>query len=435
MFKKIRFLFLVIGFTLLTMLFVFSVKADENPTDFTSPNLSPTVKLGPTIDIWMDDVNNSSPAVAYNNHHDEYMVVWYNDRDGGARDIYARRVRGDGTLLSSFTVAQGENIRYYDPDIAYSPKHDEYLVVYTYDIPGMDDDIRALRVNWDGSWISSEIQIGRPDKSGNQVHPAVAYNSQADEYLVVYENKWIGPKDIDAQRVRASDGAILSWRNIATGPAELRSFPDVAYSPGDDYYLIVYTYQPSSSTDPGDILGKVTSLNMSYLSAEIEICSDANDQKWVSLDGSADEFLVAWEDSPSTSTREIYARRVASDGTPLGPSGGFWIAGSPGSSNGSPKVAYGAGGAYLIAWHHHIFGSDYDIFARFAMPGRDSALGSEFLLDDHSFTQLDPVLACSSFADCLMAHFGNVASGVEFDIRGRLVMLNRVFLPISIRGH
>ena len=99
-------------------------------------------------------------------------------------------------------------------------------------------------------------------------------------------------------------------------------------------------------------------------------------------------------------------------------------------------MAYGAGGAYLIAWYRHISsGSNFDIFARFAMPGRDSALGSEFVLDDQAVTQFDPVLACNSIGDCLMAYFGNSTSGGDFDIRGRLVMLNRVYLPISIRGH
>lgn len=60
--------------------------------------------LDPFINIWVDTVDNREPAVAYNSNHDEYLVVWYNDQGGGTWDIYARRVRGDGTLLSNFCV-------------------------------------------------------------------------------------------------------------------------------------------------------------------------------------------------------------------------------------------------------------------------------------------------------------------------------------------
>ena len=430
--NKYLVLLLMFGLLLLTGV---PVEAGENSVESDSGLLSPSVKLSPFINIWLDDVDNIIPAVAYNNRHNEYMVVWYNIRGGGAtRDIYARRVRADGTLLSSFTITHNANFWNYNPDIAYSPKHDEYLVVWTYDSVITDSDTWARRVKWDGSWMSSEFAIGRPDKSGKQVNPAVAYNSQADEYLVVYENNWGGSKDIDAQRVRASDGMLLSWRNIATGTGQLRSFPDVAYSPGNNYYLIAYTYQ-SSMLDRGDILGKVTSWNMGYLSAEIEICSDANHQWYVSLAGSSDEFLAVWEDSPSCLTTEIYARRIAGDGTPLGPSRGFWIAGSPGGHEGSPYAASGAASGYMIVWHRYIPGSNHDVFARFVMKGMDSAFNSEFTLDNDVAEQMFPVAACSKFGDCLMVEADNNSVGGDFEIRGRMVMFDRIYLPLSIRGY
>ena len=428
-----KFLVLLLMFGLLQLTGT-PVEAGENPVKVLSSLSISSVKLSPFINIWLDDVDNYLPAVAYNSLHDEYLVVWYNDR-GPTKDIYARRVRSDGTLLSSFTITHNENFRNYDPDLAYSPKHDEYLVVWTYDSALTGDDIWARRVKWDGSWMSNEFAIGRPDKSGEQVNPTVAYNSQADEYLVVYENRWGTSKDIDAQRVRASDGTLLSWRNIETGPGQLRSFPDVAYSPGNNYYLIAYRYQPSSLSDPGDILGKVASWNLGDLSAEIEICSNANNQNFVSLAGSSDEFLAAWEDSPSTSTTEIYARRIDSDGTPLGPSGGFWIAGGPGSSEGSPYVASGAASGYMIVWYRFVGGSNFDVFSRFVLKGSDSAFNSEFALDNDIAAQWDPVAACSRFGDCLMVEADNNSAGGDFESRGRLVMFNRVYLPLSIRGY
>jgi hypothetical protein len=411
-----------------------SMSAFAHPAEVGAPVSGTNVKLSVFINIWLDDVENYLPAVAYNSRHNEYLVVWYNDR-GPTRDIYARRVRSDGTLLSHFTVTHNANFWNYDPDIAYSLIHDEYLVVWTYKSTLTGNDIWARRVSWDGSWLGSEFQIGRPDKSGDQASPAVAYNPQADEYLVVYENRWGGTRDIDAQRVRASDGAVQSWRNIATGPGELRHFPDVAYSSASNSYLITYWYQPSSSADPGDVLGKLASPNLGDLSGEINICVDNNNQKFPTVAASTGEFLVAWEDSPSLTTTEVYARRIAADGTPLGPSGGFWITGITDQHSGSPVVASGSASGYLITWYRYMGASNWDVFARLVRPGHDSGFNSEFAVDNDVGVQWDPVAACSTTGDCLVVEEDNNSDLGDFEIRGRMVIFEKVFLPLSISGY
>ena len=401
----------------------------------TSINTLPGMNFGPFINIWLEtNIDGDSPAVAHNRLHNEYLVVWHNDR-GATIDVYARRVRADGTLLSYFTISHNANFWNYNPDVAYSPKHDEYLVVWTYDSVITGSDTWARRVKWDGSWMGPEFQVGRPDKSGNQVNPAVAYNEQADEYLVVYENRWGSTKDIDAQRVRASDGQVLSWANIASSPGTLRHFPDVAYSPGDDKYLIVYWYQPSSSTDPGDIFGKVVNSNMSEMSNEINICVDANDQRFPSVAGEVNEFLVVWEDNPSSSTHEIYARRIASDGIPLGPAGGFWISGTPGSGNGSPQIASGATGGYLVVWDRYMGGVDFNVHGRFVRPGIDSGFNSEFPIDNDTSKQWHPAAACDQTGDCLVVESDGNSAGGDQEIRGRLIWFTRVFLPVNLKGY
>jgi hypothetical protein len=405
----------------------------EAGVDSNNVPLKSSVRLGPFIDIWLDNDENYLPTIAYNSHHDEYLVVWYNDL-GPTKDIIARRVRSDGTLLNSFTIAHNENSRYYDPDLAYSPLHDEYLVAWSADSVSTDRDIWARRVKWDGSWMSAEIAIGRPDKTGKQTDPAVAYNTQSDEYLVVYENRWTETWDIDAQRVRASDGAALSWRNIATGTGEKRSFPDVAYSPSDNHYLIAYWYRPSSSPELGDILGKVTSANMSTLSAEIDICADGDNQRFVTLASSAEGFLAAWEESAGTSPAGIFARRITSDGTPIGPPGGFVLAGgSPVTGEQSPFVVSGGASGFMVIWHRYTVGADHDLIARLVKKGSDSALNSEFAISTGSGNQWAPAAACSTSGDCLVVYQDNNSSGGDFEIRGRMVIFDRIYLPISIK--
>jgi hypothetical protein len=385
--------------------------------------------LSDFIDILLDGVDNYNPAVAYNSKHDEYLVVWENDR-GATRDIYAQRVTGDGDLKSSFTVISNANKWNWLPDVAYSAAQDEYLIVYAYNHSSSDYDIYARRVRWDGSWMSTEIAINQD--ADKQWYPAVAYNSQNEEYLVVYENYWAGGlRDIAAQRVKASDGTLPSWRNIATAPGTVRRLPDVAYNAARNEYLIAYTYQHATN---GDIYGKVASANLGTLSNEIYIVPNTNDQDGVALAAGPNEYLAVWEDGPSGSYRTIYGRRVTGTDTlhPYIP-----IADHSGEACIEPAVAYGDIYGYLVTWRYASSGaSGDDVYGRYVKAGQDSAWGSEFAIDDTSNSQRSPALACAPYGDCLLVEEDNWAFGGpgDYEIRGRLVMAHRVYLPLVVRN-
>jgi hypothetical protein len=391
------------------------------------PGVSQAPPLGPFIDIWLDTVDNYNPALAYNSKHDEYLVVWENDR-GATRDIYARRVAGDGTPLSQFTVVSNANKWNYLPDVAYSSAQDEYLIVYTYQFSASDYDIWARRVKWDGSWMSAEIAIDtNPDK---QWYPAVAYNSQNHEYLVVYENYWAGGlRDIAAQRVRASDGVLLSWRNIATAPGTVRRLPDVAYNAARNEYLIAYTYQ-YQPTD-GDIYGKVASFNLGTLGSEIHIVDNTYDQDGVALAASPNEYLAVWVDGPSSTHRTIYGRRVSGTGTlqPFIP-----IADHSGQACVEPAVAYGPFYGYLLTWRYIPTTSVWDVYGRYVKPGQNQAGGNEFAIDNGLYSQKSPALACGLSGDCLVAEEDNWPGG-DYEVRGRFVTAQRVYLPLMLKSY
>ena len=118
-------LFLVASLLLLIALLVPNTLADVGESKGDQPRIAAGPQLGAFLNIWLDDVDNLEPAVAFNSRHDEYLVVWSNTRSAGAtKDIYARRVRGDGTVLSNFTIAHNANFHNYEPDVAYSPAQD-----------------------------------------------------------------------------------------------------------------------------------------------------------------------------------------------------------------------------------------------------------------------------------------------------------------------
>ncbi|MEZ4556352.1 MAG: hypothetical protein R2854_07880, partial [Caldilineaceae bacterium] len=84
--------------------------------------------------------------------------------------------------------------------------------------------------------LGGEIVVSALDN--DQLWPAVAYNPQHREYLVVWQNNWSGNRDIYAQRVDAQ-GDLLSWFAVTTGTHD-RAQPAVAYDPVNQRYLVTW---------------------------------------------------------------------------------------------------------------------------------------------------------------------------------------------------
>jgi len=392
--------------------------------------------LGPYLDIWSGDgVNNWGATTAYNRLHGEYLVVWTNERSG-SMDIYARRVHSDGRVEPWFCVVTGPGKSYYAPAVAYSPAQDQYLIVYTHDVTTTNSDVWATAVSWNGGWISNPFPIRQ--EAEHQQNPAVAYNSQDDEFLVVYENGWTGSNfnDIAARRVRASDRALLSWRNIASGAPDLRTRPDVAYNGARNEYLIAYTYQPGSYLNPGDVYGKVTSADMGTLSSEISIRTGAGCQGEVSAAAGPDEYLVVWQDRVcGTNEANIYARRVNGAGEPQGPAAGFPLTIAPAYQT-LPSVAYGAGCGYLVAWRH-VPGTPqvWDVYGRYVRPGHDAAADAEFTISNIPSWDTGEDVACAPSGDCLVVMDNYAGGASDLEIQGRMVALHHVYLPLVVRAY
>ncbi|MGB7115892.1 MAG: hypothetical protein WBD56_07085, partial [Anaerolineales bacterium] len=76
------------------------------------------------------------------------------------------------------------------------------------------------------------------------------------------------------------------------------------------------------------------------------------------------------------------------------------------------------------------------VYGRYAMPGRDIGVGSEFALDNDVQAQKFPAVACTPNGDCLMDEEDNNSVGGDFEIRGRLVWpyIVPLYLPLVLRN-
>jgi hypothetical protein len=208
---------------------------------------------------------------------------------------------------------------------------------------------------WEPNWINTATAPGFGPfitiwEDGLDNHePAVAYNGEHDEYLVVWYTKQ-GPNtwDIWARRV-GSDGSLRSWFNVATGVGK-RWEPAVAYSPVQDEYLIVYTFEVGVSDY--DLLATRVKWDGSWKSAEFVVAAPLGIQ-WtpsVAYNSQNDEYLVAYANVWGSGAHDIAAQRVDGNGTLLS-----WrnIASDATNLRSVPDVAYNAArNEYLIAYSY-----------------------------------------------------------------------------------
>jgi hypothetical protein len=159
------------------------------------------------------------------------------------------------------------------------------------------------------------------------IHPAVAYNSMRDEYLVVWYNDRPSNDDIQAQRLD-KNGKLLGGKfYIATGANHERRFPDVAYDSKNDQYLVVWQDFNSATMISGDaIYGRRVSGSGDVLDT-IDIVIKGTGARLflpqkpkVDYSNKSDKFLVVWEDTtyPITVKKDILGKIVLPNGTTQG---------------------------------------------------------------------------------------------------------------------
>ncbi len=354
-------------------------------------------------DIWYNAFNT---AVAYNSTDDEYLVVWYADDNSGTLaddefEIYAQRVDaatgaliGANFRLSDMGGTGNADYDAYNPAVAYDSTDNQYLVVWEGDdntAPLVDGEyeIFGQRLSSTGSGVGTNdfrISDMGPDGDANYdaIRPAVAYNSTANEYLVV----WQGDDDagslvdeeneIFAQRLNAATGAEVGTNDFrlsdmgGVGDANYDAYaPAVAYNSADNEYLAVWA---GDDTTPGDneteIFGQLlTATGGGTGSNDFRISDMGPDGNTsyaahfpdVAYNSTDNQYLVVWYGDDDTGDLvneefEIYGQRLtaagASTGTndfrisSMGPDGDIAYRAE------YPAVTYNrASNQYLVVWH------------------------------------------------------------------------------------
>ena len=258
--------------------------------------------------------------------------------------------------------------------------------------------------------ISSDVE--------HQYEPDVVFNPNDDEYLVVYVNGWFsGLFDITAQRVDG-DGTLLSWANVASSSSAQRHSATAAFSPELDRYLIGYS-RAAGSAAGYDVVGKTADPDLAGLSIapEIVLVDSATDAASNPAVGASADGFIALYNLPI----DVRARRLAGDGTPLGPGEGFPLGNQSSVAVGYPLEANAVARAdaigFVSAWHEYEIGTA-DVYAQAVSPNSDRVLGPPLEVAVGPVDQMLVDIDCAPWGTCLVVYQS------DSDIVGRIIRLN-----------
>lgn len=320
--------------------------------DIKGQRLTPSgALLGVEIGLSSSYLNQQQPAVAYSTQQQRWLVVWEDDR-AGVRSINGQLVSRDGWILGRLIHIGTQGSGQYSPAVAYNPDDDEFMVVWA-DWRSGSYDVWGQRVSAVDGSLHPEFQINTdPDW---QWYPAIAYNPDRGQYLVAWSDRRDDPGDGSnynayGRRLYADGSAIDADDFVISAREYNQENVAVAYNPAQGQYLVVWNEGSSAGlriagqrvrdSKPGHLEGP-----------NFDICTATGDQvkPSVACNTTSGEYLVVWQDRRSTSTHDVYGRRVAGDGTLLG-ADDIAISTAAGSQW-NPHVAYGPShDRYFVCW-------------------------------------------------------------------------------------
>jgi hypothetical protein len=327
-----------------------------------------------------------APAVTYNDAAGEYLVVW----DDG-NDLFGQRVDGDASAVAQdFVISQAPNAQWFGA-VAFGG--DRYLAVWG-DYRSAGPDIFGQFVSQAGELLGDEI--GLSPAFLNQQFPALAYGSAQQQWLVVWEDDHTGLRGITGQFM--THGGLLVGEPFTIGAHVNGQYsPAVAYNPDDDEFMVVWDDWRNLNHD---IYGQRVKASDGSVFPEVQITSNP-DWQWtpaLAYDGDAGQYLVVWSDNRNDpgddSNWDIFGKRLKQDGTPWD---GFALDICKRQDNQEhPAMAYNPQERqYLVVWE------DSSLYGR-GIAGQRIGDGSTWRVDPDNFdicsgdAQLHPSVACNT---------------------------------------
>ena len=325
-------------------------------------------------------------------------------------------------LASDAFIVSANGEQEVSPSVAYDTDRDEYLVVWSEDRLQCDD-IRAQRISSEGALLGDAFDVSAGCPADRSL-PDVAYDGVHDQYLVVWaQHDPSSGSSIQARRVSGAgavvDASDLEIRNAGANlytPGE----PAVAYASWADRYLVVWseTWHPAPITH--GIYGQVVTSSGSSDGSSFPVSegSEAREAPDVTYDRDADRYLVVWQTKPGD-LWDVHGRQVHGGG---GVYQDEILIAYYTSSSTAPRVAAMPGApdddAFMVVFEQH-YATDRDIHAQ--LVARDGTVVTDFPISNFPLSdESAPAIAASEGDRHYRVLWRNSLDPTGDTIRGRI---------------
>lgn len=302
-----------------------------------------------------------------------------------------------------------------DADLAYNPTADQYLAAWEGDTSTAGEkEVFGRLLDGGGSPLGGIFRISSMGADGDTataaLDPAVAYNPNSNEYLVVWDGDDVsGENEIHGQRISASGAEVGTddFRISDMGPdgstAYLAEEPDVAHDPAANQYLVAW----AGDDDTGALVDGEFEIYVQRLDAS-GAETGPNDRRISDVGGLGDaardafapaiahnpldgQNLAVWAADETDGEIEIHGQRLGAGGGPVGVND-FRISsmGPDGSTvhvGEDPAVAHLApADEYLVVWEGDDVDDEDEIYGQRLSGAAAAAVG----VDDFRISDMGP---------------------------------------------
>ena len=401
--------------------------------------------IGSIFTVSGQDLEEVSPAVAYNLDRQEYLAVWYNDRAGND-DIQAQRFSKDGAKLGgAFYVSAGAGADRRYPDVTYNSAAQEYMVVWDHEEGGKHN-IHARIVYGSGGLMGSgDIVVAAQDTTYKHYAPKVAASTTENKFLVAWEVEQSAnfAKHAVGQLIThdgALDGTHFTIANAPNGST--RSNIDLAYNRARNEFLV--TWQQQVGSGKVDVYAQRVKVHNGpgVLGSAIAISDDANNAANPTVAalpnaGTEGRYLVVFEYDVGGGAQGLRGQAIESDGS-LGFPITFPYAASSDPQRNPAVAASENASRFLVAWQQEGYAPPltFNGIVGRAVSSEGILLGDS--LNNGSFalggTAADnPAVAAGPTGDFMISFDDQELLATNRDIFGQL-WGNRVYLPLVVKN-
>lgn len=270
------------------------------------------------------------------------------------------------SMSSEITVTEWDMHEEF-PDVAYNSDRDEYFVVW-HDDNGIAWSVMGARYEADGTFLAEYVIAYEPDPARSNGTPSVAYDPVNDQYLVVWARDYYGDwNDIDVYGRyvpwNGPDGGHLAFP--INGAPGHQIYPRVAYGGTVAEFMVVWwNEEPVGAVD--NIKAQRITAGGPAVGGVITVSSHATEERIrpdIAYNQARNEYMVAYQRGQNGNT-DIYGVRLRADGVILG--GGEVAIADWADPEEFPRIAASrVGDTWAVSWHTQTSPSvERDVYVR-----------------------------------------------------------------------